>query len=62
MSNERIGLMLDVLARSNSTIDRATLEDDLYQALEGDLPPNAYRAIVDAYILAHRQYVHCQCR
>ena len=51
MSNERIGLMLDVLARSNSTIDRATLEDDLYQALEGDLPPNAYRAIVDALAL-----------
>ncbi|MDG2460424.1 MAG: hypothetical protein P8M73_06050 [Luminiphilus sp.] len=51
MSDERIALMLDVLGRSDSPIDRATLEDDLYQALKDDLPPNAHRAIVDVLAL-----------
>ena len=51
MSEERIALMLDVLERSDAPINSATLEDDLYLALEGDLPPQAHRAIVDVLAL-----------
>ena len=51
MSDERIALMLEVLSRSDRSVNRATLEDDLYQALEDDLPPDARRTIVDALAL-----------
>ena len=51
MSDERIALMLDVLKRSDRSVNRAALEDDLYQALEDVLSPNARRAIVDALAL-----------
>ena len=54
MSDERIALMLEVLSRSDKPINSATLEDDLYLALEGDLPPQAHRAIVDALALLHQ--------
>ena len=54
MSDERIALMLDVLERSDERINSAKLEDDLYQALEGDLPPQAHRAIVDVLALLHQ--------
>ena len=51
MSDERIALMLDVLNRSDRSVNRAALEDDLYQALKDDLSPNTRRAIVDALAL-----------
>lgn len=51
MSDERIALMLEVLSRSDRSVNRAALEDDLYQALEDDLSPNTRRAIVDALAL-----------
>ena len=54
MSDERIALMLEVLRRSRKPINSATLEDDLYQALEEDLPSQAHRAIVDVLALLHQ--------
>ena len=51
MSDDSIAIALEVLDRSNRVIKRATLERDLYEALEGDLPPKAHRAIVDALAL-----------
>ena len=54
MSDEQIALALEVLRRSGSSLNRATVEDDLYQALEDDLPPNARRAIVDVLALLNQ--------
>ena len=54
MSDEQIALALEVLDRSASKIDRASLEDDLYQALEEDLPPEVHKTIVDVLALFGR--------
>ena len=51
MSDERIALMLEVLNRSDRSVNRAALEDDLYQALKDGLSPNTRQAIVDALAL-----------
>jgi hypothetical protein len=51
VSDEQLAFALEVLDRSASRIDKASLEDDLYQALEEDLPPQAHRAIVDVLAL-----------
>ena len=51
MSDESIGLLLEVLDRSAFVVNTATLEGDLYQALEEGLPANGRQAIIDALAL-----------
>ena len=51
MSDESIGLLLEVLDRSAFVVNTATLEGDLYQALEEGLPAKARQAIIDALAL-----------